>query len=145
MQQAIRAVATNVGICAHQYSEITLVSTYLADRLWPWVLPVIALVILRWQRTRQERNKVRFDTDGTGPWTSTAVRSAARLVQVKMHDVKTHIAGPGDAQDSVGIRPVIVELPSRFVDELRDLHNLAVEETQCVRVGHHDGCDVRCI
>ena len=68
------------------------------------------------------------------------MRSAERLVRVEVHQVGAEIAGAGDAQDGVHVRPVEIDQSARRVDPPGDLGDLRLEHPQRVRVGdHHDG------
>src|SRR5260370_32019664 len=69
---------------------------------------------------------------------------AAWLVQVEVHHVKAHIARARDAQYSIGISAIIIELPTNLVYQRCNLHDLAIEETQRVGVGHHDRGNIVC-
>src|SRR6266581_7835748 len=145
VEQTIGTIGADVGVCAHQYTEVALVSAYLADGLRTRVLPVVALITLAWQRTWQEGNKVLFDADRARSRATASMRRTARLMQIEMHDVEAHIPRAGDAQDSIGIRAIIVELPTGLVYQGGDLCNIAIKESQRVGIGHHDSGDIGCI
>jgi hypothetical protein len=63
-------------------------------------------------------------------------------VEIEMYHVETHVAGARDAENGVGVRSIVVELPACFVDQPRNLQHLAIEEPQSIGVGHHDGSDI---
>ena len=54
-----------------------------------------------------------------------------------MHHVKAHVAGACDAHDGVEIRSVVVAQAARFVDDARDLKDVAVKKANRVRVREH--------
>src|SRR5712672_595693 len=83
-----------------------------------------------------------FDADGACSWAASAMRCATRFMQVEMHHVEPHIAGTSDTQDGNSIGTVVVKLSTHLVYQRRNFHDFAVEESQFVRVSHHDGGDV---
>ena len=70
------------------------------------------------------------------------MRGGERLVQVQVQDVESHIAWTGHADERVHIRSIIVEKASASVDEGGDLLYVLLEESEGVRVRHHDAGDV---
>jgi hypothetical protein len=70
------------------------------------------------------------------------VRLGERLVQVEVHDVEAHVAGPRDAHHRVEVRAVVVERRADACDDLGDLLDVRVEEPERVRVGEHQAGDV---
>ncbi|MNN44189.1 hypothetical protein D3C81_1584670 [compost metagenome] len=65
------------------------------------------------------------------------MRGAHRFVQIKVHNVKAHVAGAGDAHDRVGVGAVIIQQTAGFMHNLGDLYDLFLEQAQRVRVGEH--------
>ena len=59
-----------------------------------------------------------------------------------MHYVEAHVAGPDDAEQGVHVGSVVVEQAAATVHELRDLHYVALEESERVGVRHHYSGDV---
>src|SRR5947209_16912109 len=143
VQQAIGAVGANVGVGSHEYAKVALVSAHLANGEWARVFPGVALLALRRKWAGQERYQVFFDADGACTGAAAAMRSAACFMQVEMHYVEAHIARAGDAKYGIGIRAVVVELAASLVYHRSDLKDIAIEESQRVGVGHHDGGDIR--
>ena len=86
-----------------------------------------------------------FDADWARSWTTTAVRCAERLMQIEVHHVETHVAWAGNAQYGIGVRAVVVELSPGFVNQRRDLGDIAIKKSQRVGVGQHDGGNIGCI
>src|SRR5438105_1026607 len=78
---------------------------------------------------------------GAGP--ATAVRCREGLVQIEVHDIEAHVAGPRDADQRVEVRTVVVEERTGVVRQLRDLQDVFLEDSERVRVGQHDRGDVR--
>ncbi len=145
--QPIRPVDANVGIGAHQHQEIAAAGAHAADRERAGVLPEVTVVALGWQRARQERQQVRRDADGAGAWAAAAMRCAACLVQIEVHDVESHVTWARDAHDGVGVGAIVIELAARVVHASGDLDDVFVEDPQRVRIGHHQRSDlalVRC-
>src|SRR5947209_6523753 len=85
-----------------------------------------------------------FNTNRARAWTTTAMWGAACLVQVEVHHIKAHVAGARNAQHSIGVSAIIIELPTNLVYQRCNLHDLAIEETQRVGVGHHDRGNLVC-
>ena len=52
------------------------------------------------------------------PRTAAAVRRGEGLVQVRVDDVDAHVAGPGDADEGVEVRAVVVEERANVVEDL---------------------------
>ena len=69
-----------------------------------------------------------FDADGACSWATTAVRGAARLMQIEMHHVKAHVAGSGDTEHRIGVRAIVVELPASLVNQRGDFRDIAIEK-----------------
>src|SRR5690348_14132755 len=95
----------------------------------------------RWQRSGQEGNEVRLDTNGTGARTTTTMRRATRLVQIEMHHVKAHIPWSRDTEYSVGVGTIIIELPTHIMYQFGNLSDIGIEEAERVGVGHHNSSD----
>lgn len=91
---------------------------------------------------RQERLKVLLDTDGSNTRATTTVGNAEGLVQVQVADISTESARGGEANLSVHVGTVHVDLATVLVDELANLANLGLEDTVGARVGNHDGTEV---
>ena len=92
--------------------------------------------------TRQVRARCGRETAiGPDAGPAAAVGLGERLVQVEVHDVEAHVAGPGDPHDGVQVRAVVVERRAGVVDDARDLLDVRVEEPERVRVGEHQAGD----
>jgi len=65
------------------------------------------------------------------------MRRGKRFVQVEVHDVKAHVAGARRAHDRVHVRAVVVAKSARVVDDLRDLQNVFIEDSERVRIRQH--------
>ena len=65
------------------------------------------------------------------------------LVQVQMHCIEAHVAGPADAHQRVQVGAVVVELGAGRVHQLRHFQNLALEQAERVGVGQHQRCCAR--
>ena len=63
-------------------------------------------------------------------------------MQVEVHDVEAHVAGPADAEHGVEVGAVVVEQPAGLVHEPGDLGDVLVEEAEGVGVGEHEAGDV---
>ena len=61
------------------------------------------------------------------------MRGGEGLVQVEVHDVDAEVAGPGDAEDGVEVRAVVVDQPARLVDGRDDLLDVLVPQPEGVR------------
>ena len=70
------------------------------------------------------------------------MRGRECLVQVQVHDIESHIARTYHTEKRVHVRSVIIEQSAAAVYEGCNLANLFLEQSQCVRVGHHDAGDV---
>jgi hypothetical protein len=66
------------------------------------------------------------------------VRLREGLVQVDVDDVEAHVPGPRDPAHGVQVRAVVVQKRSGFVEDLRDLLDVLVEEPECGRIRQHE-------
>ena len=96
-----------------------------------------AIPCLRHDRHGQIRLQAVLHADRAAAGATAAMRRAERLVQVEVHHVEAHIAGPRDAEHRVHVRAVAVDQPARRVDQLADLLNVALEEPNRIRIGQH--------
>ena len=69
---------------------------------------------------------------------ASAVRSGEGLVEIEVHYVEAHIARTHGAQQRVHIGSVIVEEASAAVYKFCNLRYFALEESERVRIGHHN-------
>ena len=58
-------------------------------------------------------------------------------MQVTVDAVKAHVTGTDDAHDGVEVRAVVIAQAARIVNDLRDLEDVLVENTDGVRVRQH--------
>ena len=92
-------------------------------------------------RNRDDLCQTGCHTHRTAAGTASAMRRREGLVQVQVHDVKAHVSRTDHTQHRVHIGPVVIEQAAAGVYQRGDLHNLLLEETEGVRVGHHDAGD----
>ncbi len=78
------------------------------------------------------------DRDRPGPGTAAAVWPAKGFVRIEVHHVGAEIAGPGDAQDGVHVRPVQIDQPAGVVHPPGDRGDLPIEHSQRVGIGDHE-------
>ena len=88
-------------------------------------------------RRRKEFHQMCGDTDRTGTGASASVRRGESLVKVDMHYVESHIAGTNLAEHRVQVGSVIIEKTSRIMNKLCNLHNLSLEHSESIGIGHH--------
>ncbi len=77
----------------------------------------------------------------TGTRSAAAVRDGEGLVQVEVHEVEAQVAGADDAEQGVQVGAIAVHQAAAVVDQLDDLFDVLVEETERVRVGQHHADD----
>ena len=77
------------------------------------------------------------DGDRAAAGAAAAVRLRERLVQVDVDDVEPHVAGPRDAADGVQVRAVVVHQRAGVVEDVADLLDVLVEETERRGVRQH--------
>jgi hypothetical protein len=78
------------------------------------------------------------NADGAGAGSAHSVGRAEGLVEVEVHGVKAHVAGPALAKDRVEIRPIVVHERVHAVGEVRDLAYRRLEQAVRVRARQHD-------
>src|SRR5581483_12004972 len=93
-------------------------------------------------RYRQEGLQVLLAEHGTGAGTAAAVRRRERLVQVQVHDVHAKVAGANLADQRVHVGAVHIELAALGVQDIGNLIDLLLENSQRVGIGKHEGGDV---
>src|SRR3546814_8649982 len=76
---------------------------------------------------RQEGREVRLHRAWTHAGAAATVRDAEGLVQVEVRDVRTPLAGPGDADQGVHVGAVGVYLPAVLVHDLADLDHVLLD------------------
>ena len=70
------------------------------------------------------------------------MRRREGLVQVDMHNIEAHVSRTDHTEHRVHVGAVVVEQAAACMDELRDLADLSFEETESIRVRHHDSGDI---
>ena len=93
-------------------------------------------------RQGQKRREGLLHRDRAGARAAAAVRGGEGLVEVVLHDIEAHVAGPGHAEQRVHVGAVAVDQSPLRVDDRGDLGHVALEQPQGVRVRDHDGGDV---
>ena len=67
------------------------------------------------------------------------MRRGEGLVKVDVHDVEAHIAGTASTQHGVQVGAVVVHQAASIVNQLGNLWDARLKETECVGIGHHHG------
>ena len=85
------------------------------------------------------RKSASFSADAhrTRARSAAAVRGGEGLVQVEVHHVDAQVAGADDAQQGIQVGAVAIDQPAAIVDDLDDLLEVFVEQTERVRIGQH--------
>ena len=63
-------------------------------------------------------------------------------MRIEVHHVRAKIARTRDAQYGVHVGAVQIDQPAAVMDPLGDLADLAIEQSQRVRVRHHEHCQL---
>ncbi len=121
----------------HEDAERPGERPHLADRLRAVEVEPEAVSVLDRLRNRQERLQDVPDRDRPAARPAAAVRLRERLVQVDVHDVEAHVAGPGDPADGVQVRAVVVHERAHPVEDRGDLLDVLVEEPERRGVRQH--------
>ena len=87
---------------------------------------------------RQERCQVRLHRARTHARAAAAMGDAEGLVQVEVGDIRTPLAGPGQADQGIHVGAVGVDLAAVGVDDLADLHHVLLEHAVGGRIGDQD-------
>ncbi len=88
------------------------------------------------------RTEFRFDADWSGTWSTAAVRAGECLVQVEVYGIEAHVPRSYFCHDRIQVGAIIVEFAACFVYDVADFKDVLLEESECVRVGQHNGCRV---
>ncbi len=135
------AVGADVCISAHQHAEVAVVRTHLADALRSLVIEEEAIAVALDGGRGKEVDEALADADRPGARATTAMRRREGLVQVEVDDVEAHVARARHPDQSVEVCAVVVDERTSFVREVRDLHDVLLENAERVRVGQHHGRD----
>ena len=76
----------------------------------------------------------------TAAWATASVRSGESLVQVDVHHVESHITRTACAEHRVEVCSVVIHQSAALMHETCNLRNIAFEESERIRVGHHHCC-----
>ena len=93
-------------------------------------------------RRGQEGHQPLGHADRPGPGSAAAVGRREGLVQVEVHHVEAHVAGPRHPDQRVEVGAVVVQQRAGVVGEPRDLEDVLLEDAEGVGVGHHHRGDV---
>ena len=88
--------------------------------------------------TRQERSEVLCDTNGTDTRATATVRNTEGLVKVQMADIGTNFTRRTEADLSVHVGTVHVDLTTVLVNKITGLLDLRFKHTESARVCDHD-------
>ena len=91
------------------------------------------------RHTGEERLQALAHTNRTRAWATTAMRRGEGLVEVDVHDIEAHITRATGSEHGVEVGTVVVHQSASIVDELCNLRDARLEESQGVGVGHHHG------
>ena len=105
------------------------------------VTRVIALLLLRDDRSRQKIREPRRDPDRPRARSAAAMGRGEGLVQIVVHHVEAEIARPRDAGKRVHIGAVAVDEPAAVMHQAHDLLDVLLEQAERVGIGHHDAGD----
>ncbi len=70
-----------------------------------------------------------FDANWTCAWATSTMGSATCLMQIEMYHVEAHVTWARNAEYSVGIGSIIVELPTNVMHHRRNLQKIAIKES----------------
>jgi len=126
----------HVGQRAHDDVEVAVEHLHAADGLFGVCKAVLA-VLFDDQRAGHVLFEEFLAADRACAGAAAAVRCGERLMQVTVDAVKAHVTGTDDAHDGVEVRAVVIAQAARIVNDLRDLEDVLVENTDGVRVRQH--------
>ena len=139
--QAVAAHGDDVCVRPHQHAEVAVEAADSPDRLRPLEIELEVAVQPLYRWGGQERHELRLHAYGSGSRTASAVRRGERLVQVHVDGVEAHVAGAADAHERVEVGPVVVELRSCVVHQLRNIQYVPLKQTQGIGVRKHQRGD----
>ena len=133
-RKPVGAVGVEVGERAHRVREVRPERAHRADRLRAVEVEterqpvagrpaagVVDFGVAHDDRRRQVIDQMRGDAERAGARAAAAVRDRKRLVQVEVHEVEAHVAGPRVAHERVGVGAVVVHQAAGGVHRRRDL------------------------
>jgi hypothetical protein len=100
-----------------------------------------SILILNDLRHRKIWHKMSCHAHRSCSRTAATVRSREGLVKVKMKNVKSHVTRTDHSDKRIHVRSVIIKESSALMDKCRNLPDVFFEESESVRIGHHDAGD----
>ena len=114
----VGAQGPDVRVSLHHDKEVAVEGLHLADGLGPVVIQVVLLAVKLHDGHGEERSEVLLHSDRAGSGSAAAVRGRESLVEVEVHHIEAHVAGAANAQNRVGVGPVVVQEAALIVDYL---------------------------
>ena len=100
-----------------------------------------SILILNNLRHRKIRHKMSSNANRTCSRTASAVRSREGLVKIEMKNVKSHVTRTDHSDKRVHVSSVIIEESAALMDKCCNLLDVLFEESESIRIGHHDAGD----
>ncbi|MNW56387.1 hypothetical protein D3C74_340990 [compost metagenome] len=58
-------------------------------------------------------------------------------MKIEMDYIKAHIARAGNSHDCIGIRSVVIEETTGFMNDFSNFYDLLLKKTKCARICEH--------
>ena len=81
-------------------------------------------------------------TNGAASWTTASMWRRECLVEIDVHNVKSHISRAACTEHGIEVGSIVVHQCTAVVYQFRNLRYLCFKKTKCVRISHHHSCDV---
>ena len=86
-------------------------------------------------------NKMSCHSYRTGSRAASSVRCRERLVQIQMEHIKAHVTRTYHTHQRVHVSSVIIEQTAALMNQSRNLLDILLEQSEGIRIGHHDAGD----
>ena len=134
---ALLAQGEHIGEGPDYHQEVAVKGLHPADGLRQIVVHGVPVLPGHRMRLGQVGGQQFLTAYGSAARSAAAMGGGEGFVQVEMHHIKAHIAGAYLAHDGVEVGAVIIAKAAGVLDDLGDLQNVLIENTQSVGVGQH--------
>src|SRR5574344_978712 len=110
----------NIGISPEHHPEVAIKARYINIK---------------------ELNQLLGHTYRTAARAAASMRSSERLVQIQMHNVKSHITGTHLTHQRIHIGAIIIEQTACLMNHICNLLYISLEQPQSIGIGHHYTCN----
>lgn len=142
LADALLSQGKDIGEGLNDHGEVAVEVLHPADGLLR-LGELIAAFSLDHYGAGQEGTQQLLEAHRARTGTAAAVGGGEGLVQIEVNDVKAHVAGTDHAHHRIEVRSIIITQTAGFVNNLCDIQNIFIKDTNGVGVGEHQSGGVR--